>query len=127
MITLAIDYGTKKIGLAISNKDATIAFPHTVIQNDDFLWETLQNIIEQENIEKIIVGTPQYNITTPFFTELKTFIATIKAKVALPIETYDELLTSQAAKKQTKGNGDHDIAAMLILEGYLNKIKERKE
>lgn len=126
MKILAIDYGAKKIGLAVSDRKSRIAFPFGVVENNAELIERLKKIIKQEEIEKIIVGAPRYNPKTELYYQIETFTNNLKANFDLPIETQDELLTSCAAQKiksntDSKVRLDHDLAAMLILEDYLTK------
>jgi putative Holliday junction resolvase len=123
MKTLAIDYGTRKIGLAVSNKGGTIAFPFGVINNNAELIKTLKQIIKQEEIKKIIVGLPEYNRKTNFYYQTEKFVNNLKSTFDIPIAIQDELLTSEAAKrlKGTQSKSRHDMAAMLILQEYLSK------
>lgn len=126
MKILAIDYGTKKIGLAVSDRKSRIAFPFAVVDNDAGLIERLKKIIKKEKIQKIVVGAPRYNPKTNFYYQIEIFINDLEANFDLPIETHDELLTSKAAQKiksdsTNKVKSDHDLSAMLILEDYLTK------
>ena len=131
MKILAIDYGTKKIGLAVSDKKGIIAFPFGVVENNPGLIERLKKIIKKEKIKKIVVGAPRYNPKTNFYYQIEIFLNNLKANFDLPIETHDELLTSKAAQKiksdsTGKVKSDHDLAAMLILQAYL-EINSRKK
>ena len=138
MKILAIDYGTKQIGIAVSNSAGTIAFPHSIIKNDRLLFTALRDIIHTENVEKIIVGKPEYNTQTEFYKSVEKFILDLEKTLPMPIETVDELLTSESAhkaslQKQAKAGrkktsstttpqqkNRHDLAAVLILENYIN-------
>ena len=124
MKILAIDYGTKKIGLAVSNQKGTIAFPFGVIHNNARLTKTLKKIIKQEEINKIVIGLPKYNPKTEFYYKTEQFINDLKSKFDIPVVIQDELLTSEAAKKITgvQSKTKHDLAAMLILKDYLSTI-----
>lgn len=53
---LGIDYGTKKVGLAVSNPEGTIAFPLTIILSTSNLLNTITDLINKENIEKVVIG-----------------------------------------------------------------------
>jgi putative Holliday junction resolvase len=122
MKILAIDYGTKKIGLAISNEKASIAFPYKIIANDAKVIDILRNIIKEEGVEKVVVGMPRYNHKTNLFFEIENFINDLRAVLEMPIDIYDELLTSEAAHKiKPQKKHSHDLSAMLILEDYLQK------
>lgn len=120
MKLLGIDYGTKHIGLATSNNTGTICWPFLVIQNDAKTIQSIKKTIQEERIEKVVVGLPEYNKETPFYKNIKTFIKNLEREISLPIETYDELLTSEQAKRTRPQPKDrHDMAAQLILEGYV--------
>jgi len=134
MKILSIDFGVKKIGLAISDPAEKIAFPLEVIENQvfeksDFVWLSLAQIIRQEEIAKIVVGLPVYqkNKDKPeIYNQVLKFIAELKnhfPKIA--IDTQDELLSSQTAQNLTKQKNRHDLAAMVILEDYLEKAKTK--
>jgi RNase H-fold protein (predicted Holliday junction resolvase) len=83
----------------------------------------LQKIIQKEGIEKIVVGVPQYNTETPLYKQIQEFIKLLKQNTGTPVETEDELLTSEAGRKKmslANGAGDtHTLAAQVILESYL--------
>ena len=53
---LGIDYGAKRVGVAVSDRDATIAFPRAVLVNDGTVIAQLKKITEEERIESIVVG-----------------------------------------------------------------------
>ena len=53
---LGIDYGTKRIGLAISDENGTLAFPKEIVLNDANTLARLGEIIKQENIKEIVMG-----------------------------------------------------------------------
>lgn len=58
MSFLGIDYGSKKIGLAVSDKDGQFAFPLAVLKNDAKIIVKIAKIIKEKNIKKIILGLP---------------------------------------------------------------------
>ena len=76
---LAIDYGEKRCGFAISDEDQLIAFPLETIDNKE-IYHYIKNIIRKENIEKFVVGLPKNNINNLFSIEkeIKLFIKKIK-------------------------------------------------
>ena len=123
MRILAIDYGTKKIGLAVSNQKGTIAFPFGIVDNNKHLNSALQKIIQKEGIKKIVVGIPEYNKKTALYKEVEKFIKLLKQSTTTPVETEDELLTSETGRKKMSlthfVRDTHDVAAQVILESYL--------
>ena len=74
---LGIDFGTKRIGLAVSDEDGILAFPKKVILNNALKFENIQDIIQKEKIEALVVGEPLNHlgklnkVSGPFFLLLK--------------------------------------------------------
>lgn len=141
MAILAIDYGAKKIGLAKSDESETLALPLTIIYNKgkQSLLEELQEVCDQHNIGKIIVGVPlsfskkenngeirQQDLDNKQMQEVLAFIGWLKDNMHLPIETEDERLSTKMANvlgRGMKNKDDDDVAAMLILQNYLDRKK----
>jgi putative Holliday junction resolvase len=128
--TLAIDYGEKRIGLAISDDDGKYSFSRDAILSNDqkMVIEKIKELTEQESVEKIIVGWPltlkgELNNQT---NKVQLFISALGAAVKVAIEKYDERLSSQAAGRlvgeDRQGKID-SVSARLILEDYLAKQK----
>ncbi len=131
---LAIDYGSKRVGLAISDPTKKIAKAYKTITNDslDALLYCIKNEIKKNNVEKIILGlpigmngknTPQTELVLKFNDMLKIFFS-------IPVILEDERLTSLHAKKslvfqgfKTTSNKENidSTAAALLLQNYLNK------
>lgn len=139
---LAIDYGEKRIGIAISDFDKSIAFPRDHILNDSKLFQKILVLIKEETIEKIILGypvnlnsekTPQTLKVEDFKTELEKFLSS--KEVNTEVVLFDERLTSSMAesymtemglkksRRQEKGLID-SISAQILLQGYLDKEKK---
>ena len=131
---LSIDYGDVRIGLAISDVMQIIAKPYKIIDNksNEHVIESLDRIINEKNIEKIIVGLP-LTLKNTFSNQTKKveeFVSILKKKINIPILTYDERLTSIEAKrslvnqgvkiKDKKGFVDMTAAA-IFLQGYLDQ------
>ncbi len=121
MKILAIDYGTKNIGLALSDDEQKLGFAYKTINN--FL--ELKNICEKEKVEKIIIGLPiNLSGTKTKSTEMVfNFIKKLKKELDLPIETVDERLsTVEAEKIKTKKQKNIDeLTAQILLQSYLDK------
>lgn len=127
MKLLGIDYGSKRVGLATSDTESGMAFPHSVIKNDNEMINVLEKIVEKENIEKIVLGESKNldgkdNDISEDIRKLKLVLeAEIDREVILQPEFYT---TYQASRIQ----GDSDMidasAATIILQSYLDKYKE---
>lgn len=121
---LGIDYGKNKIGLAFSQ--GNIAAPFSVISGKN--WQgKIKNIIQKENIDKIIVGISE-NIMAE---ETKKFAQEVEKITGIKVELFDETLTTHDAmqkmiesgksKKFRKEKKD-SFAASLILQSYLDNL-----
>lgn len=119
MRILGIDFGEKKIGLAIS--EGMLAEPLGIISitNDQL---PIIKLCQREKIEQIVVGLPEGRLAA----RVKKFASELAKLTGLPVEFQDETLTSQDAIAKMKEIGkkikDEDaIAAALILQSYLDK------
>lgn len=103
---LCLDFGLKRIGVAIGSTEATIAFPRDTLINDNFVLENLKLIIETENIEKILVGMPYKRDMSvgDIDPELQCFVELLKERFNLPVEMVDERYTSKIAESKL-----HDV------------------
>ena len=132
---LGIDYGLKKIGLALGNEEFKMAFPYKTLikKNNQTLLTELKAILERENISKIVLGLPLYlNGETSLTTvQVKNFAQKLKTHFNLPVILVDERLTSLEAErritelnlknKQKKKMIIDQLSAVLILENYFNQ------
>jgi len=136
---MGLDVGSKTIGVAISDELGITAQGFKTIKRkamEDDLRE-LDAIISQFQIEKIVVGLPK-NMDGSLGKQAEFVLGWIedfKNKIQLPVETWDErlstveatktLLKADLSRKKRKGVIDK-LAAVLILQGYLQQIGSRK-
>lgn len=90
---LAIDYGTKNIGLAISTLD--IISPIPAIKNDDHTIDNLKKIITEYKIDKVYVGVSEGQVATM----TKAFVDKLRSMLQLNIETVEEAVSTIEAKQ----------------------------
>lgn len=125
MSIIGLDYGAKRIGLALVKKEVKMVLPWGVIENNDrvFVLAKLKDIINAEGVEKIIVGWPVglSGRVGPKARETEKFINYLKENLDISVEKSDERLSSRLADTLSRGAaGSRDIgAAMVILEDYL--------
>ena len=131
---LAIDYGAKRTGLAVTDPLQIIASGLTTVPTSE-LFSFLANYFEQEGVSKIIIGMPKRlnNEPSEIAEEIQQFIVAFqKIYPDIPIETLDERFTSKIAfqsmidggmkKKQRQNKGLVDeIAATILLQDYLTR------
>lgn len=132
---MAIDYGEKKVGIAISNHTNTIAMPIGIIRQhkeEDKIREIL-HIIQKHHVCAIILGLPvsMDGKLDSGCLKVKKFGGLLENKSDLPIYFQDERLTSKAAdnilkllniKRQVRNNIDDAVSASLILETALKML-----
>lgn len=120
---LGVDFGGKRIGIALSDEEKAFAFPHSVIENNSQTLSVLEDIVAKENIEKIIIGdSKNLNMkNNPIMDEVERFVKGWKIKSSVPVDFFSEIWTSQEAARVAPKDVMHDArAAALILQGYLD-------
>jgi putative pre-16S rRNA nuclease len=133
---LAIDYGKKRIGLALSDPLLTFAYPFKTISNSVNLWKELTDLIKEKEVVKIILGYP-LKVDGGFSTitdEVIKFKRSLEQRVNCEILFRDERYTSLIAKerilqsvtkkskRREKGLIDQNSAAIL-LQDYLSELQ----
>ena len=119
---LAIDFGLKNLGLAISDQTNLIAIPFKTLSERQLLNEIIE-IVESNNIYGIIIGKP-YNLDgsdSKMIVNVNLFIKRILRVQNFPIYLIDERLSSKQYKTSTKisKKGVHEKSACLILDDFL--------
>lgn len=126
---LAIDYGTKRVGIATSDDEGTMAFPMRVIPNNGKLIKEIEAICRKERVGTIIVGESHnfQNKPNPIMRDIMPFADKLKRVTALPVEFMTEVFSSQEAARITGTNRTNDAsAAAIVLQSYLDKIKNKR-
>jgi len=135
---LAIDFGDRRVGLAISDFDKQVAFPRDFLEYEEIkeLISQIKTFCEDEQIVKVIIGLPiemdgsigeRFIETQKFGDQLK------KAIEPIPVEYFDERLTTKQSikklheqgikAKEQKGQKDM-VSAQIILEAYLKSLNQ---
>ena len=134
---MGIDYGDVKVGIALSDLTQTIAKPFQTFRytNQENLFNQLKKVIQENDVNKIVVGIP-YNMKgkdTKQTLKVREFISVLKNALSLDVFLIDERLTSSEAEKvmhqmniKTGFNKDKidKIAASIILQEYLDSPHE---
>ncbi len=121
---LGIDWGKKRIGLALADSETQIALAFKTV---NFLSQVI-DIIEKENIDIIVLGKPvKLNNDNDLDPDFKNFLLNLREKTNKKIELIDERFTTKAGvsligRKQDKADRD-SLSASLILQSYLEKNK----
>ena len=122
MKILGIDYGSKWIGLAISDDNRRLAFAYETLENDKKLSFILNEIVKKEEIYKIVIGLPlnKQMKPTPQTTETENWAEKLARQINVPLEFYNEIFTTKEAEKSGAKN-QHAVAAAILLQSYLDK------
>jgi putative Holliday junction resolvase len=129
---LGIDYGQAKIGLSIADSETKMAFGYGTLENNKELFEKLAEIVQKEEIGKVVIGMPMLRnredqgnekIYKGFGEELQNIFPEIEIIFA------DEMFSTKIAQDNLKEKGmknvkefDHQEAARIILQGWLDQV-----
>jgi putative Holliday junction resolvase len=133
---MGIDFGLKRIGIALSDSLKVFAYTHTTLLNSSNTLVELEKIIKEKNVVKIILGIPNENHVskTSVVNDIKKFKNTLEKKFLLPVIFGDETYTSAIAqqrilesvnkKEKRKNKNLLDMhSAAIILQEYLDSTK----
>ncbi len=133
MRILALDHGTRRIGVALSDETKTIAQPLEYIPAEpfpDFLTR-LKKLLSEKKVELILIGMPRNMDGSygPAAQKVQAFVSDLKVDITVPIKLWDERLTSTMANRiLIQGNVRRDkrkenvdkMAAAILLQSYLD-------
>ncbi len=124
---LGIDYGSKKLGLALSDEAGTMGFPHATVPNTDRLVDELLALIRERGVGKVIIGESlnSSGAENPVNKGARSLAESLEAsgvQVAYEMEAF----TTQEARRDFEGNrtntaGIDASAAALLLTSYLSR------
>jgi putative Holliday junction resolvase len=133
MRILALDHGTKRIGVAVSDATKTIAQPLEYIPAEPFaeFLERLKQLLAGQEIDLVLLGLPRNMDGSygPAAQKVEAFAAVLKSAITVPIKMRDERLTSVMANRiLIQGNVRRDkrkekvdkMAAAILLQSYLD-------
>jgi len=123
---LGIDYGTKRVGLALSDEAGMMAFPHKVLPNTPSLLKEIEAIITEKRVDEIVIGHSLDKNQQPNKVQaaIEDLLTDLTLATGLPVHLQPEQFSTQAAL-QIQGRNDMTdaAAATLILDSYLTKKK----
>ena len=127
---IGIDYGKRRVGIAMSDPDKKIAFPHSIIENDPELPQQIQELCKRNDVDLVVVGESKdfNNVENPIMKDIKKFVEKFKAISTLTLVYEPETLSShQVSKIQGDTENIDSGAASIILQSYLNRLKYKNE
>jgi putative Holliday junction resolvase len=137
---MGIDFGMKRIGIALSDSLKMFSYAHKTILNNSATFSELEKIIKEKNVTKIILGIPneerqKKDSKTSVIKDVKKFKESLEKKFGFEVLLWDETYTSAIAqqqilesvtKKVKRQNKDllDMYSAAIILQEYLNSVKQ---
>lgn len=126
---MAIDYGTRRIGVAVSDS-GVLATPHSVVPNHGDVIETLADLARELDASIIVVGIPRRQFHDPREQSFHDFAERLRQKTCKEVVLWDEALTTASAADRLREGGrkrrdaERNIdmyAAAVILQSYLDE------
>lgn len=137
---LGVDWGERRIGLAVSDPSGTIAsgLETVEVRNPDDAVERVAAVARAEEVEHVVVGLPllMSGVRGSAAEAAQTFADALAARLGMPVATYDERLTSALSARRLRetgvrtGHARHRVdqgAAIALLESYLLRLRSNAE
>lgn len=127
---MGIDFGSKRVGVALSDASGNFAIPRAVMPNDRTLFGEIKNMCAAHEVEAIIMGesVDYRGNANPIMKDILLFKGELERELDLPVHLEPEFMTSRQAS-QTQG--EHPLldasAAALILQSFIDKNKSKKK
>lgn len=124
---LAIDYGTRYVGLATNDETnmLAVALPHIEVRKTDSPLYAVQSFLEQGHYDQLVIGMPWGMDMKPTqkSREVEQFAEALTTNIKIPFRLWNETYTSQQAAKSPYRNRNisiHSESARIILQTYLD-------
>lgn len=121
---LGIDYGAKRVGIALSDEEGRVAFPHTVLKNDAGLLKAVVHIAEERKVDLVVIGESKDFIGKENRIALSAarFKKELETALGKKVEYEPEFWSSmQAERWQGKTEKLDASAAAIILQSFLDR------
>jgi putative Holliday junction resolvase len=122
---LGIDYGRKRVGLALSDSEGNMAFPKAVVPNTPKLLSTLVSLIEEEEVGVVVIGhsLDQQGGDNPVQAAITELVTDLTLHAGVPVHLEPEQFSTQEATRWEGVTAEKDAAAAAII---LNRYLERE-
>jgi len=132
MKLLALDYGAKKIGVAIGDTNVGVAQTRDYFANDKNFFKKLSELCKKEKIEQFVLGLPRgFSKETRQTLDVRKFGSLLQKQLGLPVNLLDERFTTKIAAQNLHAAGKKSKAqkqlidsesARILLQDYLDKL-----
>jgi putative holliday junction resolvase len=122
---MALDYGSARTGVAVSDPTGTLARPLCVVERagSEAGLAELVRLVREESAERIVVGLPLTlrGERGEQAAETERFVEALRAAVPVPVELWDERFTTDLAQQTASGAPEDALAAAHLLSGWLER------
>ncbi|MBI2052808.1 MAG: Holliday junction resolvase RuvX [Candidatus Ryanbacteria bacterium] len=126
---LGIDYGTRRIGIALSNEDGSFAFPYAILSKDKNVLDKIRSLCQKEKISLIVLGLPR--ALDGGETEMTHKVLQFRNELGglgVPMALENEFFSSKEARRAPLKKKHVDAsAAAIVLQSYLDRKKAMLE
>jgi putative Holliday junction resolvase len=135
MSIVAIDFGSRRIGIAVSDS-GVVATPHSVIRNEGDVIAKLATVAMELDAETLVVGIPRRTHAATADRKYRDLADALRQKTCKPVVLWDESLSTVEASERLRASGrnrreiEKDIdmhAAAVILQSYLDENAEEHQ
>lgn len=122
---IGIDFGTKRVGVAVSDESGSVAFPRATIQNDSRLVPTIVALVQQEHATTVVIGESRNwsGEENPVMKDVKAFVAELTKATDVAIHYEPEFYSSKEARREGQQGSVDAQAATIILNSFITKQK----
>jgi putative Holliday junction resolvase len=130
--SLGVDFGGKWFGLALSDPSGRIARPLEVVEGQERALLRMERLVAEEGVEAVVVGLPRNmdGSLGPKAREVLRFVETVRTRLPVPVDTWDERLTTLEAERYLAEAGVprrrwaervNQVAAQILLQSWLDR------
>ena len=124
MRMMGIDFGSKKVGIVLSDEGGSMAFPHSVVPNDSKLLALVTALITEKRVGEVVIGhsLDKEGNANQIHTAVEAFMLDLTLQLGIPVHLEPEQYsTQQALRIQGKTTMTDAAAAAIILDSFLTK------
>ncbi len=128
MKRIGIDFGSKKIGIAVTDDSGKMAFPYAVVPNDKQFLKYIEKLVNERDIKEVVIGHSLNNDgkANQIHNAAEKFMVDITLSLGIPVHLEPEQYSTQQAKHiQGKTSMTDAAAAALILDSFIIKHKNK--
>ena len=123
---MGIDFGTRNIGLALTDESGVMAFPHGVIRNDPKALSVVVSLIKEKSVKEVVIGHSlgYTGVANKVHELVEGFMTDLTLELGIPIHLEPEQYsTQQAIRIQGKNDQTDAAAAAIILDSFITRKK----